>query len=293
MYLTGSYSKDKYSLYVAGSYSLDQTNNSFGPVPIDETDHRGQFRIEGKDYFTSRLNLLAGGEVQSYGIDKKFDNYFKQNFTETIASGYTELEWTPINMLAIKPGVRYEHSVLLNRDDVAPRISMAIKTGNHSQISLAGGIFYQDPDNAYLLANLDKLNMQQSIHYIINWQYTKNDRTLRIEGYYKNYQNLVFEPYNATAAASFDPSNYRFITSDTTTVNNNGHGYAQGLELFFRDKKSVKNLDYWISYSYIDTKRMYANFISEATPTYIADNNLNLVAKYFVDKWQTNFSAYL
>jgi len=277
--------KEKYSLFTAASYSLDQTNNKFGPIPIDETDHRAQFRIEGKDYFTSRLNLLVGSDIQSFGISKTFDNSFEQHFTETIASGYTELEWTPINMIAIRPGVRYEHSALLNKDDVAPRISMAIKTGDHSQVSLASGIFYQDPDNMYLLAGL-RPGMQAATHYIANWQYSKDDRTLRLEGYYKNYSDLVREISNNP----YDPSNYRIIT-DTTKVNNSGYGYAQGLELFWRDKKSVKNLDYWISYSYIDTRRLYANYIAEATPTYIANHNLSLVAKYFVDKWQTNFSA--
>jgi hypothetical protein len=278
--------KDKYSLYVGASYSLDQTNNSFGPIPINETDYRTQFRVEGKDYFTSRLNLLVGSDIQSFGINKNFNSYFKQDFNERLISGYTELEWTPINNLAIRPGVRYEHSTLLNKDDLAPRLSMAIKTGANSQISVAGGMFYQDPDNLYMLAGLyNKLKMQVATHYIANWQYSKNDRTLRVEGYYKSYQDLVREIYS-----TYDPSGYRTIT-DTTSVNNTGHGYAQGLELFWRDKKSVKNLDYWISYSYIDTRRLYQNFPYEATPTYIANHNLNLVAKYFVDKWQTNFSA--
>ena len=278
--------KDKYSLYIGASYSLDQTNNSFGPVPINETDYRTQFRIEGKDYFTSRLNLLVGSDIQSFGISKNFDTYFTQYFNERLISGYTELEWTPINNLAIRPGVRYEHSTLLKKDDLAPRLSMAIKTGHHSQISIAGGMFYQDPDNIYMLAHLyDKLKMQVATHYIANWQYSKNDRTLRLEGYYKSYSDLVREIYS-----TYDPSGYRTIV-DTTSVNNSGHGYAQGLELFWRDKKSVKNLDYWISYSYIDTRRLYQNFPYEATPTYIANHNLNVVAKYFVEKWQTNFSA--
>jgi len=275
--------KSKYSLYTAASYSLDSTRNSFGGIPINEKDQRAQFRLEGKDYFTSRLNLLAGTEVQNYGIQKSFAG-FPQSFNETQLAGYAELEWTPVYWLAVKPGIRYEHSELLNKDDIAPRLSMAIKTGSYSQVSLASGIFYQNPDNAYLLAGL-RPDMQRSTHYIANWQYTKSDRTLRIEGYYKKYDNLVLERDTA-----FDPNSYRFITP-YTIVDNSGYGYAQGLELFWRDKKTVKNLDYWISYSYIDTKRKYSNFITEATPTYIADNNLNVVAKYFVDKWQTNFSA--
>jgi CarboxypepD_reg-like domain/TonB-dependent Receptor Plug Domain len=277
--------KEKYSLFIASSFSYDQTNNSFGTVPITEKDQREQFRIEGKDYFTSRLNLLAGVEFQNYGISKSFDT-FAQQFTETQLAAYTELEWTPVNRIAFRPGIRYEHSVLMNTDDIAPRLSMAVKTSENSQVSLAGGIFYQDPDNMYLLAGKHP-GMQEAIHYIANWQYTKSDRTLRLEGYYKSYYDLVRELYSSVF---FDPNRYRIIT-DTVQVDNSGHGYAQGLELFYRDKKSVKNLDYWISYSYIDTRRLYQNYPFEATPTFIANHNLNVVAKYFIDKIQTNISA--
>ncbi len=186
--------------------------------------------------------------------------------------------------VALRPGVRYEHSVLLNTDKIAPRLSMAIKTGVSSQASLASGVFYQNADNMYLIAGL-KPGMQQSIHYIANWQYSKNERTFRLEGYYKSYADLIREIYNP-----YNPNTYRII-SDSTSLNNSGHGYAQGLELFWRDKKTVKNLDYWVSYSYINTKRLYTNYITEATPTFIADHNLNLVTKYFVNKWHTNISA--
>lgn len=291
--------KNKYSLYTAASYSLDQTRNKFGTFPINEDDHRAQFRIEGKDFFTSRLNLLVGTDIQSFGIDKKqdfkvskpgFDTtiHFDQGFTETIASGYAELEWTPVYWFAVKPGVRYEHSVLLNLDEVAPRISMAVKTGTYSQASLAGGIFYQDPDNLYLLGGLKTQKMQSAVHYIANWQWSRHDRTLRIEGYFKNYCDLVREPGSDTA--KYDPNSYRYVTS-ATRIDNSGYGYAQGVELFWRDKKSMKNLDYWVSYSYIDTRRKYINYPTMATPPFIANHNLNLVGKYFVDKWHTNFSA--
>ena len=279
--------KEKYSLFMAASYSLDQTNNSFGGLPIDEQDHRAQFRAEGKDYFASRLNLLVGTEVQSFGINKNTFDSFKQQFTETQLAGYSELEWSPINLIAIRPGVRYEYSALLNTSNIAPRISMAIKTGINSQVSLASGIFYQDADNTYLLAGL-KPGLQKAVHYIANWQYSKSDRTLRIEGYYKDYANLIRELY--PPGTPFDPNTYRII-NNTTFVNNSGYGYAKGAELFFRDKKTVKNLDYWVSYSYIDSRRLYSNYLTEATPSFIANNNLSLVGKYFVDKWQTNFSA--
>ena len=276
--------KNKFMLYTAASYSLDQTNNKFDVVPIDETDHRAQFRIEGKAFITNRLNLLVGTDVQNYGIDKNSFGMYKQTFTETQMSGYAEMEWTPVNIISIKPGVRYEHSQLLNKDDIAPRLSMAVRTGMYSQVSLAGGLFYQNPDNSYLLAGL-RPAMQQAIHYIANWQYTHNDRTLRLEAYFKKYNNLIRQ-----VDTTFDPTGYRYITN-AAQLNNSGYGYAQGAELFWRDKKTVKNLDYWVSYSYIDTKRKYGTYPVEAMPTFIATHNLSLVGKYFVDKWHTNFSA--
>ena len=280
--------KHKYSLYAAASYSYNNTDNSFDNLVIGQEEYRRQVRVEGKDYFTSRLNLLVGTDFQSFGLLKnyKVDTIPNQQYDETIVAGYTELEWTPINRIAIKPGLRYEHSVLLNTDKLAPRLSMAIKTGIHHQVSLAGGIFYQDPASPYLLAGLKQQpGMQMATHYIANWQYTRNDRTLRLEAYYKKYDNLIYEHDSV-----FIPGDYRIITPGTN-VDNSGSGYAQGLELFWRDKKSVKNLDYWISYSYIDTKRKYDNFPVTATPTFIADHNLSVVGKYFVDKWHTNFSA--
>jgi hypothetical protein len=284
--------KNKYSLYTAASYSFDKQDNQFGTVGLKQNEYRTQYRIEGKRYFTSRLNLLVGGEVQSFGIGKatNYQNYFtqkdtsiKQNFDENQLAAYTEMEWTPVYWLALRPGVRYEHSTLLNVDKVAPRFSTAIKTGMNSQVSLAGGIFYQNANNNYYLAGL-KPGMQSAIHYIANWQYSQDNRTFRLEGYYKNYQDLVREH------SMYNPSTYRFFT-DTMKVDNTGYGYAQGLELFWRDKKSFKNTDYWISYSYIDTKRLYENFITSATPRFVAQHNLSVVGKHFIDKWHANISA--
>jgi hypothetical protein len=281
--------KHKYLLYAAASVSANSTDNTFGVFNFNQGDYRGQMRVEGKDYFTSRLNLLVGSDVQSFGQSRTYtmqnvsgDSVI--NFDEVLVGGYTELEWTPINRLAIKPGLRIEHSTLLNTDHIAPRLSMAFKTGSHSQASVAGGIFYQEAPNMYLIAGHKPL-MQQATHYIANWQWSQDNRTLRLEGYYKNYDRLILEP-----TGFYNPNTYRTITP-ATFVTNEGNGYAQGLELFWRDKKTFKNTDYWISYSFIDTKRRFLNYPTKATPSFIANHNLNLVGKYWIDKLKTNVSV--
>lgn len=90
------------------------------------------------------------------------------------------------------------------------------------------------------------------------------------EAYYKDYQNLI--KYN-TELPQFN-SNY----------NNQGSGYASGLDIFWRDNKSLKNLDYWLSYSYLKTERDYLNFPQRATPNFAPNHSFSAVTKYWVDK---------
>jgi hypothetical protein len=62
---------------------------------------------------------------------------------------------------------------------------------------------------------------------------------LRTEVYFKNYRNLV------TIWMGARDQGYAYM-------NNTGNGYAYGLDLFWRDKKSIRNGEYWISYSFIE-----------------------------------------
>jgi vitamin B12 transporter len=96
-------------------------------------------------------------------------------------------------------------------------------------------------------------------------------RTFRIEAYYKNYNRLVKSiPIEGLA---FD-----------SVLTNNGDGYAKGFDVFWRDKQTLKYGDYWISYSFLDTKREYRNFPVAATPAFAAKHTFSIVYKYFFPK---------
>lgn len=287
---------DKFMLYAAGGYSFNKDETNFDTIPGSQRDERMQVRLEGKYYVNARTSVLLGTELQRYDVDNRFWNY-KRNFTETMMAGYVEMEYAPVYWMAIKPGVRYEKSELLDQSNIAPRLALALKAGRHGQFSLAGGMFYQLPDYMYLYTIKpygQKYDFQKSVHYIANYQWQKADRTLRIEGYYKDYQSLIRE-YKTGNGAHYDPNMYRTLDSGLATqtlkIDNSGYGYATGAELFWRDKNSLKNTDYWISYSYIDTRRLYKNFIAEATPEFISTHNLNIVAKYWIDKINTQINS--
>lgn len=269
--------KNKWNLYGGVSYSYNEDDIHWNDTGSLNTDNRMQGRLEAKYYVRTGLSILAGGEIQHFGYDRSFAS-IKTNFTETQYAGYAEADWTPINWFAVKPGVRYEHSTLLNEDVIGPRLALAIRSGLYGQFSVASGIFYQLADPNYFLYGY-RPQMQQAIHYIANYQYMHNDRTLRLEAYYKDYQQLVRE-----RVSNYNPNSYRYIYG---TVDNSGTGYAGGAELFWRDKKSIKNADYWISYSYIDTRRLYKNYQAEVQPDFIATHNLNIITKYFIEKLQT------
>lgn len=283
-YMSTSYKNwvnEKLRYSTAFSYSNNTDNINWDVFKVYRNDSRVQGRAEMTYDFGRKLNLLTGIEIQRISYTQRFDTILGQ-FNNLQTAGYLEFEYKPARRFAMKPGVRAEYDQLIARGNVAPRIAMAFKTGPSGQISAASGVFYQTASTNYLIMGY-RPDFQQSIHYMLNYQWVKSNRTFRLEGYYKSYDQLVREngfPYS--------PNQYRF---NLGKVDNSGYGYAQGIDLFWRDKKSIKNFDYWISYSYIDTKRLYQNYTALATPDYVSDHNLNIIAKYFSEKLQTNFSA--
>ena len=288
LYLNSTYRHtfDRFILRTAVSASNNKDIINWGSLPGSNYDWRIQWRGEALYNFNDHVTVLAGSELQRYQFNQAFSS-FTSGFNEFLGAGYAELEWKPYRWLAFKPGIRTEHSTLLNKSNLAPRLALAIGTGNHSQISLAGGFFYEDPDKKYLFSGY-RPDFQQAVHYIANYQWMRNERTFRIETYYKSYNQLVFE--NLANTVKYDANPYRFIPIGEN-ITNTGNGYAQGLEIFWRDKTTIPNFDYWISYSYIDTKRLYQNFRSSVTPSFVANNNLNVLVKYFIDPLQINVGA--
>jgi len=275
---TSSY---KLKYFSAFSFSNNTDNIKYGNYILFNHDSRVQGRAELNYDFTRRFHLLAGMEVQRISYDQIINDTTSGRFTDSQFTGYAETEWKPAKWFGLKTGIRTEYSDLLSKADIAPRISMAVKTGEKSQISAAYGIFYQSAPSQYLLQGY-RPGFQQAVHYIINFQRIKNDRTFRVEAYYKSYNQLIREK-----SSVYDPNQYRFYFSP---VDNSGGGYAKGFDIFLRDKKSIPNCEYWISYSFIDTRRLYLNYPANATPDFVSPHNLNVITKYFINKIQTNIS---
>lgn len=239
--------------------------------------------VNGKLVIEKKLGglsaLRAGGEY-NYSNDRSDFTFYdgikgRDTVKEHMISGFAETDIYITNNIAAKIGTRAEHSALLDKWNVAPRISLAYKLNDKSQVSFAYGIFYQDPERKYLPATA-ALNFAKATHYILQYQKLSNKRTFRTEVFYKEYEDLF-----KTSANNGRPA----------IVNNNGFGYAKGIEMFWRDKKTIKNVDYWISYSYLDTKRDFLNYPKAIEPSFAAKHTASLVVKKFVTKLKTMFNG--
>ncbi|MDE3248474.1 MAG: TonB-dependent receptor [Bacteroidota bacterium] len=224
-----------------------------------------------KAVFEKRLGGISairfGGEYQ-YAYNSSGYNDTLRTLIDHYSAGFVESDIYLTNALAAKIGLRAEQNSVISKSNIAPRISLAYKTGKDAQVSLAYGEFYQKPENIQLFYTRG-LGFTRATHYIVNYQKMTKDQVFRVEAYYKKYKDLV----------KTVPVNYYYSQYD-----NSGDGYAKGIELFWRDKKTIKEIDYWISYSYVDTKRNYLNYTTSLTPNFAATHTASLVAKKFFTK---------
>jgi vitamin B12 transporter len=230
-----------------------------------------------KAVFDKRLfgisTLRFGSEYMYFYNTSKFNNQ-ESTLKEKFYSIFAETDIYVTNDLAAKIGGRFERSSIIDRSNIAPRISLAYKVGTGAQVSAAYGIFYQKPENQQLIFT-QNLDYTKATHYILTYQKSTNDRIFRAETYYKKYADLV-----KTVP----------VTASYGTYNNDGTGYAKGIEFFWRDKKSIKNFDYWISYSYLDTKRDYLNYPDLLRPNFAATHTASFVMKRFFIDMKTGFN---
>ena len=230
------------------------------------TEHafHGKTVVEGS--LSDNIELKTGVEIIDRTYVEQTESVDRSSFHELIGSGFVEADVYASKHFVTRAGVRFEHDAVRDRMEPHPRFSMAYKTGSSGQFSLAYGHFAQTPTNALLIVE-PHLRPEKASHYILSYQRIQNNRTLRIESYYKRYKQLV-----------------KYSTRTDNAVDNSGYGFARGVELFWRDNESLKNVDYWVTYSFLDTKRNYLHFPLQATPSFASKHNFSLVYKHFVTK---------
>jgi hypothetical protein len=263
-----------------GSYTYNKDIYQKYSGKLTESLNAGHLKASAKHEFSERIHLLIGGEYFYKNFAQQYSSVtFNEDsvvqYSDNKGVAFTELEVFTSTRFVINGGLRVEYSDYLNKFTLVPRLSSAYKFKDDSQLSLAYGWFYQDPINK-LMINNQKLNDERSDHLMLSFNKDWNGRILRVETYYKSYKALV--KYESDAITRYNYSN-------------DGKGYATGFDIFWRDNKTIKNGQYWISYSFLKSERNFIDYPSVAVPTFVSTHTVSVVYKHWIQKLRSQISA--
>ena len=259
---------DKWKLNTGFSFSNNTDKGMMDANVYGRKDRLVQGRITATHYIGTLSTLKLGAETHSFSRTESM-NERERGYRDQLSSSFVESDVFFSNKLVARLGLRAEYSSYIKTFSLAPRTSLSYKLNSASQLSLAYGRFYQNAEDNYLIQQ--PVDFEQADHYIFNYQRNASGRVLRVETFYKNYDKL---------AKTVDG-----------VLNNEGDGFASGFDIFWRDKKSINGTDYWISYSFLDSKRNFRDYPARAVPPFAAKHTLNVVYKKFFEKLDSQVGA--
>jgi hypothetical protein len=279
-YLNASYKNsigEKWTISGGTSMGLTKDNLKIAQAAVKDMEINLHSKVVVTNELSEKVALKIGSEIFANDYEQTFrptekSDVFTLDYKDIVSAGFVEVDIYLSNKFVARPGVRVERSSLFNEGNLAPRLSLAYKTGASSQFSFAFGEFFQTPEKEFLKVN-EGLTFTKAAHYILNYQVIKSKRVFRAELYHKSYDGLIkFQDFHNTIAYG---------------INNEGRGYANGVDLFWRDRKSIKNGDYWISYSLLDSKRNHRDFTEESRLALFSTHNFSVVYKHFIPRVRT------
>lgn len=260
------------------SFSNYKDNITYGALNTETKNLYGKVRSDITYKLSSKVTLNTGGEYE-YNEDK-FNGVVPQ-FTYDVRPGaptfninsnnhtgrvgaYVEAETKPAKTFFIVAGVRGDYHTLSKKPVVNPRLSLGWKFAPDMILRGAVGLYNQYPKlEYYAQANNFELKPEQATHYILGYEFNKNEGLFlfRVEGYYKDYKNLVLRENNS------------FL------YNSQGSGLAKGVDVFIKSSVTNKYVT-WISYAYTDSKRKQYDAMTEVSANYDITHNLTFVGSY-------------
>lgn len=253
-------------------------------VTLEETDRldKGLAGIHSRLSFKTLVNDHF---IINYGVDAihQKDNIsfsqelplFEDQVSRQIIGLHIESDYFFSQDLAIKTGLRTEYNTRLAKYQLLPRLTLAQKLNKTSQLSIAAGVFTQDVETDLLYAN-PSIGQEKAQHYLMNYSHKTDNQIIRVEAYYKNYQNLL----------AYDQVNNSYLNSS-----NEGNGYAYGMDFFWRANQIIDNVDFWVSYSWLENERTYKDYPVAAAPNYSSRHNLSLVSKIWLPELRSQLGV--
>jgi hypothetical protein len=173
--------------------------------------------------------------------------------------------------LVVEPGLRLDHSSLIGRTRVAPRLSARFELMRDTRLRIAGGLHTQSPGYEKLfqadyfvdLSEASGLGYESALHLVLGLERDlARGLTARVEGYFKDFRDLVIGRLETEPERLARISGYDFpealagsvpVEAEITSVAVNGSsGRAWGLDLYLtkRPVSESTRLSGWLSWAW-------------------------------------------
>jgi hypothetical protein len=263
-----------WKIYVGAAYNDTRENGSVNLEGYHQWDKVFQQKLSVSRFLSNHSFITLGAE--------SFQNTYRQgylsaarNYSDILTAGFAESDIYLGKSVVLKTGLRGEFSAYLQKYNLSPRTSLVITATKSSLLTLAYGKYYSRPEDGILARSAD-LGYEKAISYVVGYDFSKYDRNFHIELYQKQYNNLV--KFTSPVFSGFQAYGPPVFMTD---INNRGNGYARGLDVFWRDQGTFPVGEYYVSYSFADTKRNYIDFPASAQPAFAPAHTFNFVMRRF------------
>ncbi|RPA67454.1 TonB-dependent receptor [Cyclobacteriaceae bacterium YHN15] len=264
--------ENDWSYYGGISYSNNVDKFDLGQMEMRNQNQLVHSKLAALKGFSEKFSVKTGIESYLFNYEEALiSEDLKRDFRDHHTILFSEADYYVNNRLVFRGGIRAGHSSLAGQSWLDPRISLAYKFDHEGQLSLAAGQFSQMPVEQLRILEQSTQNTRAD-HLILNYFLVKNGRTIRAEAFYKDYKKLI-----TYEVAQLFPMPLGF-----DKIQQNGEGYARGMDVFYRDQKSFKNTDFWVTYSFVDSRRKFAHFTEMVQPGFAPRHNGSIVVKHFI-----------
>ena len=250
---------------------------------------------------------IARSLLEDFTIEGK-DNYR--------GSAYGQARFEIGKQYFVQPSLRADYYSLLSKIYLSPRINLGFAFDPLTTLRTSVGLYFQSPgyeklvdgQNFYDLENpqVTDLKAERAIHFVLGIdRWIDNSWLLKLEGYYKKFDDLITSQRLTTYKYKFTPldpanndPNYlknplnwvrsaeRYAVDSVTSIPvNASSGDAYGFEISLERKYTgpKTKLFGWINYSY--SKATRERYGSEAPFRFDQTHNINIVLNYRVNSW--------
>ena len=211
-----------------------------------------------------RIDLYAPVEVEQVAEQRRH-----------YSAAFAEADWYLAGKWVLRTGLRADAYYTADAESdlgVSPRGQLSYLFSATHQLAASAGRYVQRQTDTDLFGLRHGLGAQSLDYYGLTYSRTWDRRVLRAEAYAKTYNNLLTVRPDGTFATD-------------------GDGIARGVDVFFRDRASIKNADFWVSYSLNQSERRRGQLAARAPVPFAARHNVAVVAKRFFPKPSFGISA--